>query len=987
MFGVVAASARLERQVVRRLSTWTKDYLREVAFADLSCAAVGVFAAMQLSFGNHATEIIGIKLGGLSGELEKTGTDLCVPPALLDLPPADDGKADVGLSCWSSRTMPLRLACRWRRTALPSRMASSDGGEGAVMNNPYGLVDGSGQACHNVQPSAPGADASEAQYSGSDGTPLLRVRLLGGFCVERTDVGQAVSDWQRRSAKTLTKLLAVHPGHALHREQIIDILWSGVDGGSGLNSFGKALHAARRALEPELPRRQDSAYLCLADAMLVLNTEHVVVDTDQFERLAEDAIQRGEVEAYEAALAAYGGELLPEDRYESWCSERRGVLVELRVRLLLGLAEVLERRGAYNEAADRLRNVLQQDATREAVHRQLMRLYARMGTPDQAARQFRLCEAVLRRNLDLAPQPETVSLYEEILAGGLSPQPSRVDWGRDRVDVRRSSSAGIANGRPFVGRERVIELMCRQLARRDKAQAGMSVVSGEAGVGKTRLLEEFANRAREQGAVTLYGGRGAHGSQFACGPFAVALEDYAASRSEAERIELARVYPALTRFVPSLGTGIPLPAPAPDLRGYHLDLIPSIVQFLTDLARTKPVLLILGDLHEADDVGLDLIMYLAHLAVRTPLLMVGALCDPDIEAGPGLRRMIEAMTRERLWLRIDLHCLSPRATDQLVHALLPGVHVSAGTLAEIYAQSRGNPLFVRELVDGISSYGDAAAADDGVPGSSRLAAPPQTRTRALTAMRLALMDDPLRLLLGLAATADAAEISLSQLQAGAAALEPPVAVPVLLDALERALRMRLLEERDDGYTFRHPVVRTAMYDCLPRHRRDEFRAALGCSRSRSLRSIDRLSGRDLTCGSLPAPARVHDLPSRMGRSDQPLFPGKMAGRALESGCPMLDEKLRGKWVRYLQRILSLLRSLPAIHNFLVSKEIGGDNRIGFWAKLRLLIRFYLNTRRIETLSDFREHMELAAAVFRIPSATEGSVVECGCYVGGRSGDE
>ena len=672
---------------------------------------------------------------------------------------------------------------------------------------------------------------------GSEAIPILRMRLLGGFCVERTDIGQAVSDWQRSSAKTLTKILAVHAGHALHREQIIDILWPGVDAESALNSFGKALHAARRALEPELPRRQDSAYLGLADAILTLNTEHVVVDMDQFEQLAEDALRRREIGPYEAALAAYGGELLPEDRYESWCAERRGVLAELRARLLLGLAEVLEARGAYNEAADRLRDVLQQDPTREAIHRQLMRLYARMGTPDQAVRQFRLCEAVLRRNLDLAPQPETVALHDEILAGGLAPEPPRA--ARDWLEVRRLSSAGTPGGRPFVGRERVIERMCGQLMRRDEAQAGMIVVSGEAGVGKTRLLEEFANRAKEQGAVTLYGGRGAHASQFAFGPFAVALEDYAASRTEAERTELARVYPALTRFVPSLGSGLPLPATAPDPRDHHLDLIPSIVQFLTDLARTKPVLLVLGDLHEADDVGLDLIMYLAHLAVRAPLLMVGALRDPDIEAGPGLRRMIEAMTRERLWLRIDLHCLSRRATDQLVHALLPGVPVGAGTLAEIYAQSRGNPLFVRELVDGISSYGEAAAADGGGPGSARLAPPRPTRTRALTAMRLALMDDPLRRVLGLAATVGAAEISLSQLQAGAAALEPPVAVPVLFDALERALRMRLLEERDEGYAFRHPVVRTALYDCLPRHRRDEFRAALAASEAGAqVRSTD-----------------------------------------------------------------------------------------------------------------------------------------------------
>lgn len=695
------------------------------------------------------------------------------------------------------------------------------------MNDAYGVADGSRQAYHDIRSSSRGADVHhQLPYSGSEGIPLLRVRLLGGFCVQRTDVGQAVSDWQRRSAKALIKILAVQPGHAVHREQLTDILWSGVDIESALNSFGKALHAARRALEPELPRRKDSAYLRLADAMLVLNAEHVVVDADQFERLAEDAIRRRDVKACEVALAAYRGELLPEDRYESWCSERRAVLAELRVRLLLGMAEVLECNGAYNDAAERLREVLRQDPMREVVHRHLMRLYALMGTPDQAVRQFHVCQEVLRRELDLAPQPETVSLYGEIMASPLSLQPSRVDRIRDRVDLRCSSPVRAADGRPFVGRERVIQRMFDQLVRRDEAKAGMIVVSGEAGVGKTRLLEEFANQARERGVVTLCGGRGAHASQFACGPFAVALEDYAASRSEAERLELARVYPALTRFVPSLGPGSSLPAPAPDLRDFRLDLIPSIVQFLTDLARTKPVLLILGDLHEADAVGLDLIRYLAHLAVRAPLLIVGALRDPDIEAGAGLRQMIEAMTRERLWLRIELHCLSRRATDQLAHALLPDAHISDDTLAEIYVQSRGNPLFVRELVDAISSYDDRATRDDGFHGASRLAARLQTRTRSLIGMRLALMDDPLRRVLGLAAAAGTTEISLSRLRAGAAALEPPVAVPVLFDALDRALRMRLLEERDEGYTFRHPVLRAALYDCLPQHRRDEFRTAL-----------------------------------------------------------------------------------------------------------------------------------------------------------------
>jgi O-methyltransferase len=81
-------------------------------------------------------------------------------------------------------------------------------------------------------------------------------------------------------------------------------------------------------------------------------------------------------------------------------------------------------------------------------------------------------------------------------------------------------------------------------------------------------------------------------------------------------------------------------------------------------------------------------------------------------------------------------------------------------------------------------------------------------------------------------------------------------------------------------------------------------------------------------------------------------------------------------------VASLFRSIHTILFYLAKKDIGQDYEVGSWAKLRLLIRFYRNTRQIETLSDFREHMELAAAVLRVPRSTEGAIVECGCFVGG-----
>src|SRR4051794_8054795 len=271
--------------------------------------------------------------------------------------------------------------------------------------------------------------------------PQLRLRLLGGFRAERVGAAQPVAAWQRRCAKTLTKLLATCPRHMLHREQLMEILWPEVELESALNSFGKAMHAARRALEPELLPRESSAYLRLTDSMVALDTAQVWIDADEFECLAESALRQGEVAGYEDALAAYGGELLPEDRYEDWCTERRDYLAELHIRLLLELADALASRGEHNTAAARLNEVLQHDPTREDVHRRLMALYVSAGTRDQAVRQFHLCEDALRRELDLDPGKETRALYEEIHA--------------DRVESdARPATENAAS--PFVGRESVL---------------------------------------------------------------------------------------------------------------------------------------------------------------------------------------------------------------------------------------------------------------------------------------------------------------------------------------------------------------------------------------------------------------------------------------------------------------------------------------------------------------------------------------------------
>jgi tetratricopeptide (TPR) repeat protein len=541
----------------------------------------------------------------------------------------------------------------------------------------------------------------------------------------------------------------------LHREQLLDMLWPNVELESALNSFGKALYAARRALEPELLPRECSSYLRLTDCMVALDTEHVWIDADQFELLAETALRSGDAPDYEAALAAYGGELLPEDRYEDWCAERRSYLADLHMRLLLGLAAVHESRGDHSAAAARFREVLQHDPANEDVQRRLLHLYSSAGGPVRTT-------------------------TEHVTAA------------------------------PFVGRDAVLERLYDQLARAGAGEGGLILVNGEAGVGKSRLVAEFAAEARRRDCCVLWGGSG-HTNHLAYGPFAVALEGWVANRSDAERQELAQRYPPLADFLPSLGTGSRR-RPFPDRTGGdQLYLVPAIVRLLTDLAREQAVLLVLGDLHDLHRSSLNLLEYLAPLAAQRRWLIVGSYRDEALARGSGLRRMIDATEREGLCLRFELERLARADCDQLVRRLSGG-EVDGTTLDHLHARSLGNPLYIQELVRELRERGELR-----VPAS----------VRALVASQVGPLKECVRRVLALVAAGSGREIALTDLRAGGAALRPPLSDVALFDALDRALELRILEERDGFYTFRHPLVRAALYEDLSKHRRDELHAALG----------------------------------------------------------------------------------------------------------------------------------------------------------------
>ncbi|MBU2670398.1 AAA family ATPase [Actinoplanes bogorensis] len=216
----------------------------------------------------------------------------------------------------------------------------------------------------------------------------LRVYLLGGFQVEVA--GRTVPDgeWQRTGAIALVKLLAVHG--RLHRDQVIDLLWPDAAPGLGQGRLNKSLHFARRVLGADRLRSHDD--------MLDLDPAGRWTDADAFEAAA----RRGDVEA---AIALYGGDLLPENRFDDWVDQRRVHLRDVAVGLLLTRATRTD-----------LERAILLDPLHESAHIQLIRLDADEGHRHRALRRYEQFAAHVRAELGIEPSAELRRLHASLIS-------------------------------------------------------------------------------------------------------------------------------------------------------------------------------------------------------------------------------------------------------------------------------------------------------------------------------------------------------------------------------------------------------------------------------------------------------------------------------------------------------------------------------------------------------------------------------------------
>ncbi|MER5604359.1 AAA family ATPase, partial [Streptomyces sp. NPDC002265] len=483
--------------------------------------------------------------------------------------------------------------------------------------------------------------------NGTDGTaPQLRLHLFGGFRATR-DSGPALAErWPRPGARALVKLLAVVPGHSLHREQTMDVCWPDADPQAAAGSLRVALHAARRALEPELAPRASSSYLISDGAMLRLDPATVWIDADHAEAAAETALASGDPARLEQALREFTGELLPEDRYATWAQPRRDRLVRLREETLLALAVAHLERGALHEAVAVAEQVLAAGPAEELAHRVLIDAYTRQGLRRRAVRQYHMCREALDAELGVRPDPETERLHRRALAARPPSAPSAPSL---------PAALRTPAGTPLRGRD--------GLLRRLLADDGPPVrlLTGEAGVGKTRLAGEAARLAGAAGAAVLWGGGHDAEGHTPYGAFAEALDGWLAGRDPAERARAGTEYPELAAFLPSLGRAEDGVERTPEEERDRL--FRGTAALLGELASNHPVLLVLDDLHAADTGSFQLLSHLARRSADSGarLRFLVTFREEELPDGDPRRTGLAALLRQRLAVREEVGRLDREA--------------------------------------------------------------------------------------------------------------------------------------------------------------------------------------------------------------------------------------------------------------------------------------------------------------------------------------
>ena len=484
----------------------------------------------------------------------------------------------------------------------------------------------------------------------------VAVTLLGPFAVAVDGNLVADTEWRSRRARQLVALLALAPNRRLTTEQVMDALWPDLPPDAARANLHKTATLARQAM------RSKESVVLRGDVVSLWPSAEVAIDVVELETAARHALASGGRGRCADVARRFGGELLPDERYEEWALAPRD---RIR-RLYLG---VLRAGGLWSELADA-------DATDEEAHRELMKEHFEAGRLHAAIRQFQRVRTILARETGVLPSPQTVALYREIVGTATS------GWVRPGL----------------VGRETELVRARATLRRAAEGRPAAIFVTGPAGIGKTRLCEELVEQAIGEGWFVL---RAAGREQMASVPYWALVE--ALQAVMVERPYLGNALGDPERALLARLTGL---ASDPEGGPVHRHAVLHLVSRVAAATRASRIMLFLDDLHHLDDDTLALAEVLASASPPRGVLLLAAYRPGDDERASVTARSMVACG---VGVEIALGALDRSQTDAMVAEVLnrPGSGLEFDLAWQL---SEGNPFFALEVAAALSS-------DDAAPAS------------------------------------------------------------------------------------------------------------------------------------------------------------------------------------------------------------------------------------------------------------------------------
>ena len=677
----------------------------------------------------------------------------------------------------------------------------------------------------------------------------LHVRLFGD-CALRYDQAP-LTDVNTPRLQALLAYLLLHRDAPQSRPHVAFQFWPDSTEAQARSNLRTLLLRLRRAL-PDADRFLEATAQTVQwrlDAPFSLDVAAFEDGLARAEQAGDGTTVRA---ALEGAIDLYGGELLL-SCYDDWLLPLRERLHQRYIGALERLIELLEEGRAYEEAIRYGRLLLRRDPLHEAGYRRLMRLYALKGDRVAALRAYHTCATTLARELGVEPSEATQRAYERLVKAEVGALPSAL------------SAPGVV---PLVGRGD--EWAQMQAAWRRSARGPrFLLLLGEAGIGKTRLVEELLDWAGRQGlahaSARCYTAEG----ELAYAPVTALLRARSLPPLDGVWLtEVARLLPEVLAERPDLA------APRPMTEAWQRQrLFEALARAM--LGDGGALLLVIDDLQWCDRETLDWLHYLLRFDPGARLLVVGTCRPEELGEHCPFASTLPALHRDVRLTEIELGPLDEAETAALA-ANVVGEALDVRAVRRLYRETEGNPLFVVETVRAGLEVGDQSL-------------PP--RVQAVLHTRLAQLSPAGRELAGLAATIGRA-FTFPVLRAAGDGDED-----ALVQGLDELWQRRIVRERGAaGYDFAHDKLREAAYGALSGARQQLLHRRVAQALESVYRSdLDPVSRRVASHyrqAGLPGPAIPYYL--RAGQVASRLYALEEAEACFRRGLALLEE---GVWDR------------------------------------------------------------------------------------------